>query len=656
MIKKICCVIGLLLIAVYGHTQCDALPRPKVSVTKKADGGTHTHQHRIHDFSNIIDDTREQALEKLVYKFEDSTSFQLALVTVDDLGGNTGIDYGTTLGNCWGVGQKGRENGILVLVSYGARDWAIVTGRGSEIYLRDGETRLIAENHLIPALRSNDATTGLEETVDAIINHLGWLSWEVRESNRLEEERQAELIAQQRRQEFADGAKSFFFYLFQIVLLGLASFFGYKGFRLLAKKREIKKKMHEWEQKFISIENSLAFDDSVWPSWAKDALANSKSKIKEAIDRYYDLKNAFWETKFEEALKKLPTLEAHVENIVELMYQGREIPEKIEFYKGQAGIAVTSAEQSQKQLQSEIEQMQANGFDLKRFTSAMQAITLSATTLGHLKMNLANPQREIYKAVYEEATNTTNVLKKQRAFFTEIVANHTRIVQEAPKIQGKIKTLKQNYERSNTLSLLQQICPESVWGGLTKDWNAVPEYLDTADKELVIAQTENDLKVQHFDEANRSFATALSYVQKIEQTFASLQSTYSSQSTAKEQYAQKLAKAKNAVSSAEGECSDSDVEYTTKSSLSNVKKDLKTATVSTSLADWVLMNQLLGKVLSNAQAVESRAKNDISDAESSRRRARESSYTSSSSSSSYTSSGSSFGGGSFGGGGSGGKF
>lgn len=646
----------LMILGVSGIAQsCDQLPMPKVSQTRKPDGGIHTHQHRIHDFSNIVDDAREQVLEKLVYKFEDSTSFQLALVTVDDLGGNTGIDYGTALGNCWGVGQKGRENGILILVSFGARDWAIVTGRGSEIYLRDGETRLIAENHLIPALRSNDATTGFEQTVQAIIDHLGWISWEARESNRLEEERQAELIAQQRRQEFADGAKSFFFYLLQIILVALAGFFGFKGFRRMQKKQKLKNQMHDWERWFLDHDKTLLIDTKNWPTWAVTEGTDIKNKLRSSIDTYFDLKNAFWEKPFEDVDPDIKGINKQVDDIRNLVESFQEIPGKIQRYIKQAPIELEKIQEIEKNLSTCIADLKANGFTLQHKAREVEALEELRRDIMVWTEVMQKPALDSHKNIFDQIQAVEKNWHALLENLQGLPAMTESINAQMPGLLDIIALLEKDVIHPTELSALMKICPESVWINLKEAFAQAPALLQQAKEKVTVALQYNAMDVQRFDEAKHASGQAKQLVDQVQEMFRKAASTSKAQTEARDKYQSFYTSAKRAIESASSACSDSDVDYSTKGKLDDVVVALKNATISEQKANWMALITLLQELENDADTVRRKAQQDISDAESARRRARESSY-SSSSSSTYSSSGSSYGGGSFGGGGSGGKF
>ncbi len=90
----------------------------------------------VNDFTNLLSRQDQARLENKLRKFNDTTSTQIAIVTVPSLHGYAPNDYAQRLAEQWGIGQKGKDNGILVLVKPKSRDEngqvAIAVGYGLE--------------------------------------------------------------------------------------------------------------------------------------------------------------------------------------------------------------------------------------------------------------------------------------------------------------------------------------------------------------------------------------------------------------------------------------------------------------------------------------------------------------------------------------------
>jgi uncharacterized protein len=123
----------------------------------------------VNDFANMLNSGEQQQLENKLVSFDRTTSTQITIVTVTDLGGYDVSDYTIQLFNRWKIGQAGKNNGVLLLVSLNDRKAWITTGKGLEGVLTDAKTSRIFRNELKPAFKEGNYYGGLNQTVDAII-------------------------------------------------------------------------------------------------------------------------------------------------------------------------------------------------------------------------------------------------------------------------------------------------------------------------------------------------------------------------------------------------------------------------------------------------------------------------------------------------------
>ncbi len=126
-------------------------------------------QQLVNDFANILTDRQKEALEEKLYTFDDSTSTQIAVVTIPDLGGYDISDYAVKLGRAWGVGGKEFNNGVVLLISKGDRKVNISTGYGVEGALPDVTCSHIINDRIVPYFKGGDYYGGIDNGVDAII-------------------------------------------------------------------------------------------------------------------------------------------------------------------------------------------------------------------------------------------------------------------------------------------------------------------------------------------------------------------------------------------------------------------------------------------------------------------------------------------------------
>ncbi|HYC39274.1 MAG TPA: TPM domain-containing protein [Chitinophagaceae bacterium] len=127
----------------------------------------------VNDFANLLTPEQEQALEQKLVAYADSTTTQIAVVIVEDLGGYEPVEYAVKLGRTWGVGGKEFSNGIVILISIGGgegkRDAFIATGYGMEGVIPDVTADAIVENDIVPNFRAGNYYRGLDEATDNII-------------------------------------------------------------------------------------------------------------------------------------------------------------------------------------------------------------------------------------------------------------------------------------------------------------------------------------------------------------------------------------------------------------------------------------------------------------------------------------------------------
>src|SRR5690606_17326498 len=104
--------------------------------------------------------------------FERMTGHQLIVVTVPSLDGQDIAPYATNLANQRGIGRRGQDDGILLLVAPGERQARIAVGRGLETRLPDAAAREIMEMAILPLFRRGDIPAGIDAGASTIIGKL----------------------------------------------------------------------------------------------------------------------------------------------------------------------------------------------------------------------------------------------------------------------------------------------------------------------------------------------------------------------------------------------------------------------------------------------------------------------------------------------------
>ena len=126
----------------------------------------------VTDFTNTLSASEKQQLEQKLVNYSDSTSTQIAIVLMKSTGDYDINDYGQRLGRAWGIGQKGKNNGVLIIAAMGDRKVAIQTGLGAEGALPDIITHQIIQNDIKPNFKQSQYYTGLDAATTDIIKYL----------------------------------------------------------------------------------------------------------------------------------------------------------------------------------------------------------------------------------------------------------------------------------------------------------------------------------------------------------------------------------------------------------------------------------------------------------------------------------------------------
>ena len=96
----------------------------------------------------------------------------MVVATVASLNGTTVEDFATCLGNRWGIGRKGKNDGILILVAPNERRVRVATGTGIEKLLSDEKAKAVIDQ-MTPGFKSGDYAGGLTTGIDAIAAQTG---------------------------------------------------------------------------------------------------------------------------------------------------------------------------------------------------------------------------------------------------------------------------------------------------------------------------------------------------------------------------------------------------------------------------------------------------------------------------------------------------
>lgn len=126
----------------------------------------------VNDYANLLSPAEVMSLNSKLGFYEDSTSTQIFVVTIDNHGDQPISMLAAEIGQKWGVGQKGKENGMLILIYPADRQIWIATGYGLEEFLPDAVNKRIIETEIKPSFKNGLYFEGLDKGTTVMMNLL----------------------------------------------------------------------------------------------------------------------------------------------------------------------------------------------------------------------------------------------------------------------------------------------------------------------------------------------------------------------------------------------------------------------------------------------------------------------------------------------------
>jgi len=116
----------------------------------------------VNDFAGVLKEQDALSIEKLAAAVKEKTGAELALVTVMSFAPYASIEeFSAALMNDWGVGERGKDNGVLFVLAMSERESKIEVGYGLEGAIPDSAAGRILDTAVIPAFREGDFSGGL---------------------------------------------------------------------------------------------------------------------------------------------------------------------------------------------------------------------------------------------------------------------------------------------------------------------------------------------------------------------------------------------------------------------------------------------------------------------------------------------------------------
>ena len=122
----------------------------------------------VSDPNHYLQSTEIENLNTKLIELENSTTTEFAIVILPSIGRAIPKEFAVELFNSWGIGKKGKDNGLLLLLVMDQRRWEFETGYGLEGTLPDAILKRIGEDDLVPNLKKKEYAVGFENVISAV--------------------------------------------------------------------------------------------------------------------------------------------------------------------------------------------------------------------------------------------------------------------------------------------------------------------------------------------------------------------------------------------------------------------------------------------------------------------------------------------------------
>lgn len=126
----------------------------------------------VYDGADFLKNDETKQLRQKLETYADTTSTQIVIATINSLNGEYIATYAAEWAEKWGIGQKSKDNGLLILISKTDSKVQFTTGYGIEDRLTDATSKTIIENIILPEFRKANYYEGLDKGTDAVFEVL----------------------------------------------------------------------------------------------------------------------------------------------------------------------------------------------------------------------------------------------------------------------------------------------------------------------------------------------------------------------------------------------------------------------------------------------------------------------------------------------------
>lgn len=123
----------------------------------------------VNDYAGLLTAEQNKLLENKLLNYNDTTSSQFSVVIIRSTGVYDIAQYAAELGEKWGVGRSGKDNGLLLLVAAEDRKVFIATGYGLEPTITDAASKRVIENYIVPNFKQEKYFEGLDQSTSILM-------------------------------------------------------------------------------------------------------------------------------------------------------------------------------------------------------------------------------------------------------------------------------------------------------------------------------------------------------------------------------------------------------------------------------------------------------------------------------------------------------
>lgn len=130
-------------------------------------------QSFVSDQASIFTEIEKNQLEQSLRKYEQETSTEIAVFSIETLGEESLEDYAFNLANRLGLGKVDKNNGVLILVAKKERKIRLELGVGANRYISNEQASIIIDEQMVPHFREGNFYAGIEAALQEIYRLLG---------------------------------------------------------------------------------------------------------------------------------------------------------------------------------------------------------------------------------------------------------------------------------------------------------------------------------------------------------------------------------------------------------------------------------------------------------------------------------------------------